>query len=288
MTHDLIKELEFLQLDAWERSGIAESEVSAFFLKLRDEFVARDLPLLRRASGEAYGVDAQIDRQIENDYIALFSRPQVTRFQNPITATLLNNTWKAITPIIADGSGEHLGSLPIIASAPTGNINAFAIRGENDSSAIVFEEELISTIQYTCILVAFAISTNQGDHILINPDPASAAKLISQSRLIHDFDRLFWCLVAYGRGGLADEVLDAVKTDLNRTSNGLVDGALRFVMGHELVHLDRGHHFFVNESDESIRTRHPLWSMALRSEKDTYAVSKIIQVPTWPSYAGTT
>jgi len=232
--------VEQMQLQAWNRLGIPVDQIETQF---KDE--------LRRSVIALSTVDSSL-KFSEQKFAELMAKDErtgkTTKYQNPFALTTFKQAWARLRQAAeADRSAKiPPNSLdPLLASAPTGDLNARVVFGDNDSMAIVLEEKLETwALCFTHAIVSL-LASDKGDRVELCGETLP----ISDKQMeLDSFAQLLIFTAATGTPSFYTDERGAAfpKTmlvpELRKLSLLARDGYITFVAAHEFAHVRLEHY----------------------------------------------
>lgn len=283
MTLTLVEELEAAQLRAFEEAGYPAQNISEYFereIETRTNWTPDFFSHLSRTFGnglpsasslqdaedklrqdydaelaEVFGANAE--STIRESFKKYQSNEPGRRYQNPIILWHLERLWELVQSAQAlfgeaDGSRRKpCTGKALLASAPTGNFNAYALADDCGNSAIMFEEGIFdwSTCLSHSIACILGEVRNGVYGLLVSSDPVEVRQFLDKnSDFLEVLGQYFLSFAATGRPG-GPVVPLSPSTFREIYSIAVVDagahirtGFLTMIMSHEYSHLRLGHH----------------------------------------------
>jgi hypothetical protein len=267
---DVIEEVEMIQLDAFRQIGLDESNIEQYLARRETEFLSFEVP------DDLKNVHAQVFPELDSvksELAAKFSAPAATRFQDRMAEAELRGIWDILAPLAMRDDREQMDIEPLIASAPTGNLNARALRDIRGRSAILFESELVNIAQSVSSYLGMIIAEDQEERIAIYVEPSQVKSRLLNSGFLREIDQLFSSLVLNGVTPPATGVIEQLMRvpEVLRVSILISKGMLSFAMAHEIAHIDNGHHWMLGGEELPNRPK-PTLHMPIRPETQLYTV----------------
>lgn len=211
---------------------------------------------------DKYGIDFfdinELRRQVEPDLLntilsKLESTAQnqiLTDQQNPIEIYEILETWDLVLRANQDDISkiERESLLPkniVIGTALTGNLNANAVKGLNETYGILFENDLIWwAFTFSSLIADFLLRETDQGIVVYHPkdERIFEGRMDSVSKLLS----LIFNTIYTGRTSM--EFL--AKSDnhmINHLSELVRQGFLSFILAHEFAHLTKNHHSLIEK-----------------------------------------
>ena len=178
---------------------------------------------------------------------SLVAHPQLTRYQDPITILEILDAWTLIREANADEALEIVDphtdpDLVVLATAPTGNLNAQAIQGSDGSKGIMFEVDLQAWAMVMSRLIEELLLTDKVNRMELR-HPRDPQIFKGKQKIL---DRLVKVFVSTATSATVEAALDYFVPPRAQEEQDLYElirmGFLSFVVGHELAHITRQHH----------------------------------------------
>ena len=239
MIENVIDEVELIQREAYIESGYSEAEIEQVLASETANLIAQLRDEVSRFCREN-NIPPEGAALIEHNLLAKANANRSTRFQAPEMALELNRAWDLLVEKSGSGIDRLIDRKPIIASAPTGNINAHALRDVQGRSAILLETALLDAIRCVAGLVGLVIMDQSDGGLNLYLDPLLAVQRLQENGVAPELDRLFRHLIRQGDFNMMTTFYGVLKMHTPYREI-MVGGALEFVMAHEIAHFARGH-----------------------------------------------
>ena len=184
---------------------------------------------------------------------SVLGEARASRWQDPDFINMVAPLWARLQEVdrqrIAatqdDADQEIPPADPLLASAPTGNVNALAFVDRHGRTAIVFEEEILTFGTALALsLASVVIESRNGQQYWLTDTADIRRRLREQPWLRRGIASFFNSLAANGTPRVPDEIYlrSVMKPFVWRTTAYLEHGFRMFLLGHEYCHLKHRHH----------------------------------------------
>jgi hypothetical protein len=225
--------IEFYQLLYLKKSGISDEEIQKYSQNSMKLFGYR--PPLKE--WKANILKSKIEK--------IKSRFEVTKYENLMLIPHIYDCWdnlvKSNSSIIEESDFKSSLSGIAIGTAPTGDINAKSILGQDNSVGILLESEiLLLSIGLARIMIRFIASENEDGIIIQHPNTLEEPQSHFRNEIVELGNFLINLAVT---GKVRRETLQMdVSDSMTRHCNHFDEGILSFMLGHELAHIIKDHH----------------------------------------------
>lgn len=216
------EKIEIIQVDSYLKAGIDPRKIKTDSITEYPKYLNTEdrVNIIQRL------------KEIEN-------RSEITDFQNLLDISEIIRIWDLVVDSNTTETDINLDNITI-ASAPTGNLNAMAITGANQSLGILFENDLhVWAITLSSIVVELITAEKEEGLYIYHPkDPKTyEEKAETMKKLVH----FYLETIQRGRPPLLSNSL--VESPSQRRLQSLIRrGFTSFIVGHEYAHLAKKHH----------------------------------------------
>lgn len=236
-TSSIRERISRMQLAAYSNMGVTVDEISARF-------------------EASYQASAVITQEFPDYLSSSVKQPHGLPYQDPLLHSWITAVWNYHYPRVYPRN-DPIGSSLILASAPTGQINALALSDSNEQ-AIMIEDGLLHFTRQFADLISPLLYTYTSDQLhYVTLDAELDVMIDGQPKLI---DNLLDLALDYLSLGYVQSSGYQLNAPIHPASGPIFHGFISFVIEHELHHLlarPSGKHILSN-IDESFEN---LWKL---------------------------
>lgn len=282
---DILAEVERIQLEAYRSIGVSETEIVQFLAEQMSKVKLSQYSNSSHTSSTGCAGSAAGFQNLSR------SSFQSTRYEHPGFIGIIEDRWlrfesarEDMPPDIRDfWTDGKTAPHPILASAPTGNLNALACIDSRGGSAIIFESTLIELAFEISTIISLVICSYKGGIFTVNLKPEMVYDRVGRlSWISKELALLMFGFASRGHSLASKSLVEKLLDDPNIVSvqQDIFTGFLTFIIGHEHAHLRLNHHQLLGiggwaadaEPNYTVLVPHALYSRAteqyLRSYQD--------------------
>ncbi|WP_438423274.1 M48 family metalloprotease [Aquimarina macrocephali] len=216
------KKIELIQIDSYIKSGIDYRTIKLDSLT--------KIPV---------NLSEKLKKNITLRNKAIINRKELTDFQDLNEISVILECWDLLISSNSKDVDSRIDNLTI-ACAPTGNMNAMAITGINQSIGILFENHLPIWAIILSNIITELITTETKEELIIH-HPKDLKTYTTKEDSMERFVQFYLDTIQYGKPpALIDSI---VKTPTRSHLQNLIKkGFISFIVGHEYAHITKNHH----------------------------------------------